>query len=57
MDEYPWEINHLTSMKLIDFFILIVYITHIKVSTLNPNTSTCISYIANILMGQQECVL
>lgn len=57
MDEYPWKINHLTSMKLIDFFILIVYITHIKVSTLNPNTSTCISYIANILMGQQECVL
>lgn len=55
MDEYPWEINHLTSMKLIDFFILIVYITHIKVSTLNPNTS--ISYITNILMGQQECVL
>lgn len=50
MDEYPWEINHLTAL-----FISIVYITHIKLSTLNPDTSN--SYVAHILFSQQECVL
>lgn len=58
MDEYPWDINHLTAVKLLDFLSQsIVYITHIKLSTLNPDTSTCISYVVHILFSQQECVL
>lgn len=56
MDEYPWDINHLTAVKLLDFLSQsIVYITHIKLSTLNPDTS--ISYVVHILFSQQECVL
>lgn len=49
MDEYFWEINYLIVVKLLDFFILIVYIIYIKLSILNFDIS--IFYVVYILFS------